>query len=699
MQHDEKKFQALANKLALGIWTAILGILSIAYAIEVLQDKKTMSFYLTFVALAWIPVIINLIAMKVRGAHTRMFREVIAVGYGVFFSFVMFTANDPLATFSYAFPVAGMMILFKNRALMVRVGLLNVAVVATVYIRLIVTGQTTETTIADFEVALACTILCYVSYILASLYLTRSERSMLDAVEGNLQKVVHTIEVVKVASNSVVDGVVVVRELSDENRQSADDVVDNMLELSANNEVLREVTRSSLEMTETINTQVENAATLIQEIVGLMQQSVANAKQSSEQLETVVQMTTEMAEVSAEVEQILKDFRTEFDMVKQETGTIDKITSQTNLLALNASIEAARAGEAGKGFAVVAEEIRQLSTGTKDSSTSIMDALSHLEETSDKMMTSISKTLQLINSTLTKVVQANESVLSITGDSIKLGDNVQIVDTAMQAVEQSNHNMVDNMRQVTEVMEMMTVSISNAEESTRVMRSKYVETLENVEQIDGIVGKLIEELGEGGFMGVKDLEPGMYLTISETADGKMLEHRGRVQAVVAEDSFTVDLMADSLVVKKGGTYQVSIIVGNEMYYWDKLKFTSEGRMVKVIVEGNPKVLNRRKYPRMPLKNSCSIVVEGSDELLVGNMVNISAGGFAIVSREAKLRDSKGDNITIKIADCPIPTAAQLHGTIIRVTDNEGQYIVGCRLLEEREDIKQYVAANYVETEN
>ena len=59
-------------------------------------------------------------------------------------------------------------------------------------------------------------------------------------------------------------------------------------------------------MTQKIDKQVENAATLIQEIVGLMQQSVSNAKQSSEQLETVVQMTSEMAEVSGEVEQILK---------------------------------------------------------------------------------------------------------------------------------------------------------------------------------------------------------------------------------------------------------------------------------------------------------------------------------------------------------------------------------------------------------
>ena len=42
--------------------------------------------------------------------------------------------------------------------------------------------------------------------------------------------------------------------------------------------------------------------------------------------------------ISAEVENILTTFRDEFEMVKNETGTIDNISNQTNLLALNASI-------------------------------------------------------------------------------------------------------------------------------------------------------------------------------------------------------------------------------------------------------------------------------------------------------------------------------------------------------------------------
>lgn len=345
-------------------------------------------------------------------------------------------------------------------------------------------------------------------------HLVESDGALTASIKGNLARVVKTVEQVKVASNEVVDGVTVVRELADENKAGADEVVKDMRVLSDNNNVLNEKTVSSVDMTNVIDDQVRNVAGLMEQVVELINASVEHADTSAKDLVEVVDTTNKMSELSKEVENILADFKEEFNGVKDETSTIDGITSQTNLLALNASIEAARAGEAGKGFAVVADEIRNLSNGTKESSGSIMQALSRLEETSAKMMDSIAQTIELIQLNIEKVSNVNRSVTKITNDAATLGENIKIVDSAVKEVETSNKTLTDNMNQVGAVMNDMTESINKAELTTKTMLSKYESSAKSAMDIEDVVGKLMEELGVGGFMGVQDVRSGMKISIS-----------------------------------------------------------------------------------------------------------------------------------------------------------------------------------------
>ena len=58
-------------------------------------------------------------------------------------------------------------------------------------------------------------------------------------------------------------------------------------------------------------------------MVSLTAESGKHAKVSSEDLEGLAQTAKTMSELSTEVENILTTFRDEFEMVKNETGTID----------------------------------------------------------------------------------------------------------------------------------------------------------------------------------------------------------------------------------------------------------------------------------------------------------------------------------------------------------------------------------------
>ena len=694
MEYNEEYFAKSSNKKAMGMWAVAGIVLSVAYLLEVFKGSRTIGYYCAFLAMCWVPFFIGVVVLKVKGMGTSVYKDVIAFGYGFFYAFVMLTTTNAL-TVIFVLPLSSMLVLFKNRNYMIRVGIANMIVIAISVVKNYMSGMNSAADVATYEIQIIAVLLCYGGYILSINHLNQSDGAMLDSVKGNLQRVVTTIEQVKEASNAVVDGVTVVRELAEENKEGAGNVVESMEELSGNNERLNQKIDSSMEMTEDIDSQVANVAELTERIVAIINKSEAHAKSSSEELAKVVESANVMAQLSTEVEKILGEFRNQFEMVKQETGTIESITSQTNLLALNASIEAARAGEAGKGFAVVADEIRNLSMGTQNSSSSIMEALQHLENTSDKMTESITTILKLIYETLEKMKMVNASVTTITEDSKQLGSEIQVVDSAIKKVEISNKNMVGNMKEVQGIMLTVNEGVQNSEETTKTMLSKYAETSRNVANIESIVGKLVEELGVGGFMGVADIGKGMNVTVAAGSQ----EYKTDV-ADVAEDGIFIQATksAEEFVNAKGAKqrYDIRIIVNNAMYIWSDVKITSvkpDGNSYyKLWTAGNPRVINRRKYPRLAMSNHCKILLGAEKKACDGRIVNISAGGFAFSSSAGEFADAIGKYVEVTIHGFEILNGEALKGLIIRSSDDEGKYIVGCRMPEDNMKIRDYVSA-------
>lgn len=693
MEYEESYFKKQANKNTLLMWTILNVIFTVLYIIEMLKGGRTPQYLVVFLSICWIPYLVGLLVLKVKGWSTELYSAFVSGGYLLLFLFVLMTTKTNV-TYGYVFPVASLLVLYKKRKLLLGWGIANVAILLAYLIKLGTTTGFTPEAVTDAEIQIGVTVLCYVAFDIAIRHMTKTEEAMLGLVKSDLNRVILTIKQVKTASNSIVDGVTVVSELSDENKDSADSVVGSMEQLTRDNGILQEKKDSSLDMTNQISVQVQNVAAMVQEMVALVEESVEDARTSSTQLSDVVASTNEMAQLSGEVEQILNDFRNEFEMVKAETGTIEKISGQTNLLALNASIEAARAGEAGKGFAVVADEIRDLSTGTKSSSTSIMNALANLEVTADRMTESITKTLQLIHTTLDKITQVDTSVSRITADATKLGDNVQVIDSAMQEVEASNLRMVDNMNEIRNVVDVMTASIKDADDNTRIMRSKYLETSTNVMAMGAIVGQLISELGEGGFMTPEDIKPDMYLAFEEENGSQNTSYKARV-LFVNGNSIQARFVNDVCTTTPGAVYHATFTVNSGIYRWENVKLQEQkDRTVTFTVVGNPKVSNRRKFSRLPISKPCHFTLEGYDIPLLGTIVNLSAGGFAFFSSDEELKDAKGKTITVNVDNIPELAGVDLEGSIIRITDHNGIYIVGCRMLYDQLDVQNYIEKEY-----
>lgn len=701
-EYDESFFKAKANKRAGITWLALIFIATIYYGIKTKNGEIARGYFIAFTVVGWVTYITGYIVSMIKGKAAKEYKWVLGICYLLFYAVIAWTALDKIS-YIFILPLLSILILYKDPKFikMIMWFTLFVLISSNIY-KGVAKGMMDFVASEECALQFAIVLCCFACTNMAIRHLVESDGALTGSIESELAQVVQTVEQVKDASNSIVDGVTVVRELADENKQGANNVVKDMGTLAKNNGILNDKTVSSIEMTKVIDTQVKDVSDLMEEFSKLIEKSVEHADLSADELTEVVEITNRMSALSSKIETILETFKKEFENVKQETSTIEGITSQTNLLALNASIEAARAGEAGKGFAVVADQIRSLSSGTQDSSNSIMEALSHLEATSDEMLQSITETVELIQLNIEKVSTVNKSVSDITSDATSLGDNIKVVDSAVKQVENSNETLTANMNQVGEIMQIMTESINNAEQTTKTMLSKYEASAKSATDIESVVGELMEELGIGGFMNVSDIKSGMkFRMVIEDQTNAKEEYTGEV-VDRKDNNVYININNRAAFDDKRRNLKCSFnaVVDNVLYCWNGIAIhnvkAGEKGQFKLTIDTNPQVYNRRKYPRMPLDNKCTISVDGTDITYYGHMVNISANGFAFSVNDSSFENMKGKNIVIEIDNFDVIKDKEIQGCIIRCSNDEGNYIVGCRMPEDSNEIKDYVNKNYSE---
>lgn len=701
-EYDESFFRAKANKRAGITWLALIFIATIYYGIKTKNGEIARGYFISFTVVGWVTYITGYIVSMIKGKAAKEYKWVLGICYLLFYAVIAWTALDKIS-YIFILPLLSILILYKDPKFikMIMWFTLFVLISSNIY-KGVAKGMMDFVASEECALQFAIVLCCFACTNMAIRHLVESDGALTGSIESELAQVVQTVEQVKDASNSIVDGVTVVRELADENKQGANNVVKDMGTLAKNNGILNDKTVSSIEMTKVIDTQVKDVSDLMEEFSKLIEKSVEHADLSADELTEVVDITNRMSVLSSKIETILETFKKEFENVKQETSTIEGITSQTNLLALNASIEAARAGEAGKGFAVVADQIRSLSSGTQDSSNSIMEALSHLEATSDEMLESITETVELIQLNIEKVSTVNKSVSDITSDATSLGDNIKVVDSAVKQVENSNETLTANMNQVGEIMQIMTESINNAEQTTKTMLSKYEASARSATDIESVVGELMEELGIGGFMNVSDIKSGMkFRMVIEGQTNAREEYTGEV-VDRKDNNVYININNRAAFDDKRRNLKCSFnaVVDNVLYCWNDIAIhnvkAGEKGQFKLTIDTNPQVYNRRKYPRMPLDNKCTISVDGTDITYYGHMVNISANGFAFSVNDSSFENMKGKNIVIEIDNFDVIKDKEIQGCIIRCSNDEGNYIVGCRMPEDSNEIKDYVNKNYSE---
>ena len=116
-------------------------------------------------------------------------------------------------------------------------------------------------------------------------------------------------------------------------------------------------------------------------IINILHDSLSQIAASMQQMAaSAVEVSSNQMSLNEEIQNV----DTMSEEINEVVEFIKEIADETRLLGLNASIEAAKAGTAGLGFGVVAEEIRKLSSDSKETVTKIREFLNNIRNSVDK---------------------------------------------------------------------------------------------------------------------------------------------------------------------------------------------------------------------------------------------------------------------------------------------------------------------------
>ena len=101
-------------------------------------------------------------------------------------------------------------------------------------------------------------------------------------------------------------------------------------------------------------------------------------------------------------------------------------------------------------------------------------------------------------------------------------------------------------------------------------------------------------------------------------------------------------------------------------------------------------MNRIKHPRLAMTNSCDIKLKAKNRSFTGKLVNISAGGYAFSCKASEFADAAGEVVEVTIHNFDLLKGKALTGIIIRSSNDNGTYIVGCRMPDDNQEILHYV---------
>ena len=206
-EYDESFFRAKANKRAGITWLALILIATVYYGIKTKSGEITKGYFTACMIVGWVTYIGGHIVAAIKGGASKEYKWVLGIGYLLFYAVIAWTVLDKIS-YIFILPLLSILILYKDPKFIKTIMwfTLFVLISSNIYKG---TAKGMMDFVASEECALqfAIVLCCYACTNMAIKHLVESDGALTASIEAELAQVVQTVEQVKEASNSIVDGV------------------------------------------------------------------------------------------------------------------------------------------------------------------------------------------------------------------------------------------------------------------------------------------------------------------------------------------------------------------------------------------------------------------------------------------------------------------------------------------------------------
>lgn len=486
---------ARINGFALGGWGAVLGVIALAYLLEVIKGERTIVYFIILLACAFIPFVIGII-MKSKNPDSKSLAYIIVYGYGVLFGYVLITGDTPL-TFVYLFPVLAVILTYSDFKVLLQFFIVFFSInVVSVLVKIVMFGATSADDIANYEIQLLATLIVGILSLISIRIIQDINRKRMAQIEEQNKKSVEVLNAIKEATEALSTRVEDIDGKAKDIESQSESAQLSIEEIATGTSDVAETIQTQLVMSNGISDELDALTNISKEIQErfadtheLSQLGMKNVNDLSDSTKLVAESKEKVSDATATLVESLQE-------AKEILSIIRNIAEQTNLLSLNASIEAARAGEQGKGFAVVAGEIQKLSGDTSNATEKINGILETLADEAGLVNDAVSN-LDAVSERQNEIVtQTDEQFKTIDENINTMTDAVKTQSEYLSNINKNNSDIAGSISNTSAYTEELTANSENTMnitkkslDGTREMSEYLTEILSSIQQLQAIAEK------------------------------------------------------------------------------------------------------------------------------------------------------------------------------------------------------------------